>query len=139
MSKKEGVYVGESARSIFERAAEHQADATSRKEDSHILKHWLTSHPEDPNPPAFRIEVVGSFNDALTRQVAEAVRIELRGENVLNSKSEYTRCRIPRLVIDQAEWRKNKQNEKAELEESVEETAIVTLETGEQIYEVSEE
>ena len=76
------------------------------------------------------------FQDALTRQVAEAVRIELRGENVLNSKSEYTRCRIPRLVIDQAEWRKNKQNEKAELEDSIEETAIVTLETGEQIFEV---
>ena len=139
MSRKEGVYVGESARSIFERAREHQADATSRKEDSHILKHWLTSHPEQSNPPDFRIEVVGSFQDALTRQVAEAVRIELRGENVLNSKSEYTRCRIPRLVIDQVEWKKHKQNEKSELERNDEPEEIVTLETGEQVMEVREE
>ena len=139
MAKKEGVYVGESARSIFERAGEHQADASSRKEDSHILKHWLTSHPEEPGPPTFRIEVVGSFQDALTRQVAEAVRIDLRGENVLNSKSEYTRCRIPRLVIDQAEWSKHKLNEKAELEKGVEPVDIVTVENGETIVEVREE
>ena len=139
MAKKEGVYVGESARSIFERAGEHQADAISRKEDSHILKHWLSSHPEESEPPNFRIEVVGSFQDALTRQVAEAVRIELRGENVLNSRSEYTRCRIPRLVIDQDEWKKHKLNEKSELEKKTEPEEIVTLENGEEVVEVREE
>ena len=71
--------------------------------------------------------------------MAEAVRIDLRGENVLNSKSEYTRCRIPRLVIDQAEWSKHKLNEKAELEKVVEPVDIVTLETGEIVMEVREE
>ena len=72
---KQGVYVGESARSIFERAKEHQADRVARKEDSHVIKHWLSNHQELKSPPKFRIEVVGSFQDAVTRQIAEAVRM----------------------------------------------------------------
>ena len=116
MGDRKGVYVGESARSIHERAAEHWSDCTSRKEDSHMIKHWLTSHQELQEPPAFRIKVVGSFKDSMTRQVSEAVRIELRGEGVLNSKAEFSRCRLPRLVIDQEGWKKSKVQEKKMLE-----------------------
>ena len=39
----EGVYVGESVRSMFERAGEHWADVVAKKEDSHISKHWVRS------------------------------------------------------------------------------------------------
>ena len=35
-----GIYVGESARSIFERAREHKQDAEDRSEDYHMVKHW---------------------------------------------------------------------------------------------------
>ena len=52
----------------------------------------------------------------MTRQISESVRIELRGEGVLNSISEYSRCRLPRLVIDHDGWKKNKQEEKRILE-----------------------
>jgi hypothetical protein len=65
-----------------------------------MIKHWQISHPELPEPPQFFIQLVGTFHDALTRQVNEAVRIELRGENVLNSKAEFNRCRIPRLTVN---------------------------------------
>jgi hypothetical protein len=68
--------VGESARSIFVRAVELRADRESRKEDSHVIKHWLSSHQELKSPLRFRIYVVGSFQDAMTRQIAEAVRIK---------------------------------------------------------------
>ena len=61
-------------------------------------------------------KVVGSFKDSMTRQVSEAVRIELRGEGVLNSKAEFSRCRLPRLVIDQEGWKKSKVQEKKMLE-----------------------
>ena len=46
------------------------------------------------------------------------MRIDLRGEHILNSKSEYCRCRIriPRLVIDQEEWKTFKKKEVQELE-----------------------
>ena len=112
----QGVYVGESARSIYERAGEHHGDMLTRQEDSHMIKHWLSSHQELKSPPKFKIKVVGRFQDSFTRQVSEAVRIELRGEHILNSRSEYSRCRIPRLVIDQEEWRKYKKKEVKELE-----------------------
>jgi hypothetical protein len=45
---------------------------------------------------------VKTFQDPLTRQLAEAVRIELRGEGILNSKAEFSRCRVPRLRIEKA-------------------------------------
>ena len=106
--------MGESARSIFERANEHRFDMLAKKDDSHVVKHWLSSHQELNSPPKFRIKVIGKYQDAMTRQIAEAVIIDLRGEYVLNSKSEYSRCRIPRLVIDQEEWRIKKKKERQE-------------------------
>ena len=44
------------------------------------------------------------------------MRIDLRGENILNSKAEYSRCRVPRLRIDMEGW-KEKIKEKVTLEE----------------------
>ena len=123
LTKKIGVYVGESARSIFERAREHGGDYIGMKEDSHMVKHWLTSHSDLQEPPMFRFRVIRSFKDAMTRQISEAVRIELRGEGVLNSKSEYSRCRLPRLVIDHDGWKKSKQDEKKSLESGEEQKA----------------
>ena len=43
-------------------------------------------------PPKFKFRIVRSIQDPLIRQLSEAVRIELRGEEILNSK-----CRVPRL------------------------------------------
>ena len=139
LNKSKGIYVGESARSIFERAGEHQADRIAKNEDSHMVKHWLSSHRELNSPPKFRVEVVGSYQDAMTRQIAEAVRIDLRGEDVLNSKSEYSRCKIPLLVIDQDDWRINKKKEKAELEPKMVEVVVEVTEDGEETTVVLEE
>ena len=98
-----GVYVGETSRSIFERAGEHWRDACSGKEESHMVKHWQATHPELESMPKFKIEVIQSFQDAMSRQLSEAVRIELRGEGVINSRAEYSRCRVPRLTINKEE------------------------------------
>ena len=116
MGKRQGVYVGESSRSIHERAFEHDGDYRGQKDDSHMMKHWLTSHADLDAPPAFRFRLVRSFPDALTRQISEAVRIDLRGEGVLNSRAEFSRCRLPRLVIDQDGWRRSKAEERKNLE-----------------------
>jgi hypothetical protein len=40
-----GVYVGETGRSLNERAGEHWHDAVKLSEDSHMIKHWATQHP----------------------------------------------------------------------------------------------
>ena len=116
MNDVNGVYVGESARSIFERAQEHWADRVGQKEDSHMVKHWLSDHADLPEPPPFHIKVVSSFKDSMTRQISESVRIDLRGGGVLNSRTEYSRCRLPRLVIDMEEWRNKKKEERKVLE-----------------------
>ena len=37
----------------------------------------------------------------------------------MNSKTEYSRCRLPRLVIDNEEWKKSKKEEKKNLEKEI--------------------
>ena len=46
------------------------------------------------------------------------MRIDLRGENNLNSKAEYSRCRVPRLKVDMEGWKKKGDKEKAVTEEA---------------------
>ena len=82
-----GVYVGESARSLYERIGEHWQDVKGNKDESHMLKHWQECHSQEKGRPRFRVKKVNSFRDPLTRQISESVRIDLRGENVLNSKT----------------------------------------------------
>ena len=101
-----GIYVGESSRSMYERGKEHQKDREDTKEDSHQIKHWKLHHPDLEEPPRFKFKIVSVFSDPMTRQLAEGIRIERRGENTLNSKSEYSRCRVPPLKIDKEVWGK---------------------------------
>ena len=70
-----------------------------------MVKHWLSDHADLSEPPPFHIKVVSSFKDSMTRQISESVRIDLRGGGILNSKTEYSSCRLPRLVIDQEKWK----------------------------------
>ena len=93
------LYVGESGRSLHERAQERWNDFNGRKNDSHILKHWLTHH-HGQGIPKFKIRVIQYCRDTLTRQVGEAVRINYRGQT-LNSKSGYNRSGLSRLVVEE--------------------------------------
>ena len=106
---KEGtpsIYVGESSRSLYERAGEHWSSYQKRNTDSHIWKHHLIHHGGEGTPEMV-FKLVGTYRSALTRQVSEAVRIRGRGSAVLNSKSEYDRCKIHRLTIEGEEFSKN--------------------------------
>ena len=82
-----GCYTGESSRSVFERTQEHSDDARKMERDSHQVKHWFLDHPEELDPPKFRIRVIGSYKDAMSREVKEAIRIQNRPGS-LNSKGE---------------------------------------------------
>ena len=97
------IYVGETARSIKERIEEHHQAYKSRNQESHIMKHQLLHH--QGADPEFIVRVVDYKKTALTRQLGEAVRIRRRGGEgaVLNSKGEFNRCRIPRLVVEETE------------------------------------
>ena len=89
------VYVGETSRSRAERSREHWDDFKSIKTDLHIMKHQGEGEPE------FQFKVVKHFKSAPTRQVGETIRLERRGFSSLNSKGEYNRCKISRLVLEQ--------------------------------------
>ena len=101
------IYVGETARSIKERTKEHWEAYRSSNKDSHILKHW-TLHHDSVGEPEFIMKVVGFHRTALSRQVGEAVRIMRRGL-VLNSKSEFSRCKITRLSLEQLDKEKEQE------------------------------
>jgi hypothetical protein len=107
---------------------EHREDLA---EESHQVKHWLLEHLELEAPPKFKFTIISSFGDPLTRQLSESVRIEKRGINILNSKSEYSRCRVPRLRVDMEEWKTKRASQsqgKTSLQEEQNEEIIKDLE-----------
>ena len=57
-----GLYIGESSRSLYERAKEHTRDKDKREEDSHQVKHWLIDHGEMSSPPKFKVKLLGSYH-----------------------------------------------------------------------------
>ena len=69
---KEGapsLYVGETSRSIQERAREHWGALRRGDEDSHMRRHQLLAHGDDPTPPNFMFKIVCHPRTALSRQV----------------------------------------------------------------------
>ena len=110
--KEASLYVGETARSLFERSQEHWQAAEQKKEESHMVQHAMETHKGE-RLPMFKFKVVRSFRSALDRQIGEAIRIEMRG-NLLNRKGEFNRCSLTRLGVDQKweneRWEKSWEN-----------------------------
>ena len=109
-------YVGETARSAFERGIEHHNDYEGLKIDSHMLKHYLEKHEdEDFEKIKFGMKIIKTARTAFERQISESVEIQNKKKNnyILNSKSEYNCCALPRLTakignytLDELEKRK---------------------------------
>ena len=114
-ASKEGWYIGETSRSFHERMGEHMADARGFKPGSHILKHWIESHPELKIIPPFQFRILKTFKECLTRQVTEAVAIMLAGTPLLNGKCEYLSNCIARVTIEEDTIKRKKR----EMEEDI--------------------
>ena len=82
---------------------EHWGDANKGALKSHMVKHQSIKHPGEQ--PRFLFKVISHHRSALNRQVREAVLIRRRGGegSLLNSKAEFNRCHIPRLVVEEEE------------------------------------
>ena len=128
--------MGETSRTLYERGKEHWRGFYSKSENSHIYKHHQIHH-DGIGEPSFLLRPIRFFTTALTRQIAEATRIQRLGEEiVLNSKAEYNRCKIGRLTIgedvdDENKFKKNIEKhgqDEEELEEGVGEENIKTWE-----------
>ena len=94
------LYIGETSRSTYERAIEHQLSFSTLNTNSYMLKHWLDSHDEEEMLEGdFRIKVLKFTQTSFERQILESVLLQENVKhNLLNSKSEYNRCAIPRLT-----------------------------------------
>ena len=99
----------------------HWDNWRSRKEESHIRRHQEAEHGGD-GAPKFIMRVVKFSKTALSRQIGEAVRIGRRGGagRILNSKSEYNRCKIPGLVIEEVDEEQQEEEEARELQNIME-------------------
>ena len=114
---RKGIYIGETSRTLHQRANEHYRDAKDLSEKSHILKHWMSSHEEEKEAPNFIFRILGTFRDCLSRQVNEAIRIHYSKDLLLNSKNEYAANGLTRLTIDENKVERKKRERKEEEEE----------------------
>ena len=119
-STRPSLYVGETSRSIQERALEHWKGAKKQDPKNHMHKHQCIEH--EGEEPAFIFKVVSQHRTALSRQVKEAVRIRRRGGagSILNSRGEFNRCHIPRLVVEIEDQEKKEKRLLEEAEENEE-------------------
>ena len=92
-------YRGQTGRSIYERMKEHFKEWDRKSDDSYLHKHSQQYH----NGETFSVDVkvkTQCYGKPTTRMITEAVRIEeLPEENSLNSKSEWTYIKLPRVNV----------------------------------------
>ena len=102
-------YFGETFRDANTRGAEHLSDYARKSEDSHMMKHLSENHPNcSPKDIKFGMSVVKSHRSSFERMIMESILIFRAGNNVLNSKSEFSRCVVPRLSVMVGEDDKDK-------------------------------
>ena len=116
---REGVYIGETSRTLHERALEHVNDARSFSTKSHIIKHWMTTHPDLPSPPTMIFSVKAQYRDCLSRQIGEALRINFTKDTILNSKNEYLSNTVSRLTIEEDAWERRERSRQEEEQEEL--------------------
>ena len=71
------------------------------KSDSHMLKHFFHKHQEEElEDMKFGARIIRQSKSAFNRQISESVIIQNNTphHHILNSKSEYNRCALPRLT-----------------------------------------
>ena len=87
--KRKVVYLGESARSLWDRISEHLDDLRRRTTSSVLYRHWQEGHQEEAEPE-FSVEVLGCHRSSTERQIKEALEIQ-RGkyDELINNKSEW--------------------------------------------------
>ena len=127
------IYVGETALTARERmvgvkgegarGGGHLNDYEKGLEKSHMTKHWLNCHRGEEKPK-FEVKIIKTFTSCMVRQIWEAIRIRRRlleqgrGDvRLLNSRSEYNRCSLPRLVVEDS-FEKAASDEDTEKEEA---------------------
>ena len=89
-----------------------------------MLKHILSEHPgEQIKNVKFGIKIIKTWRTSFERQIYESVAIQQAREqhHILNSRSEYNRCSLPRISTQLGETQVKEYNAELELEQRTEE------------------
>ena len=89
-------YEGETGSNGYSRGKEHECALEQKQEENALWKHCLVAH--EGEKVEFSMQVVGTFQSCLERQVNEGVRIEnSKADICMNSKAEFHQPSIVRV------------------------------------------
>ena len=109
MGNYEQVYIGETARTLRQRSTEHWNKARLWGLNSFIIRHWMTHHGTQTEPPGFKFKVLKKFKEPLGRQILEALMIIDSG--TMNMKQEFGATHLCRLESSKPTWLHEKEVE----------------------------
>ena len=94
------VYKGESSKNGFTRGKKHLQELDGRVGSSVLWRHCREHH--EGVVQDFRMSITGNYrNDAMLRQITEAVQIEhTDNEHLINNKTEWNFVQFPRVLVD---------------------------------------
>ena len=95
-----GKYHGESSKNGFTRGKKHLEEFDRRAESSVIWRHCRERHGGEIQD--FKMNITGNYrNDAMLRQISEAVRInDTPREQLINNRTEWNYVNFPRVLVD---------------------------------------
>ena len=112
--------MGKFSRSLSERSFEHFEDARKFSNKSHMVKHWMISHPSMNSLPPFRIRITRQYKDCLSRQLGEALAIFSSKDTLLNGKNDYVNNCITRVCVQEDDIERKKTLMREEMDEKKE-------------------
>ena len=80
-------YTGETSKNMYTRSSQHKEKYDKLGKDSFMFNHQASEH--NGEPVNFKIKVIKSFRDPLSRQAAEGIFITHSKGQILNSKNEF--------------------------------------------------
>ena len=83
----QAVYIGETARNLYSRGREHNSNYRGKQQESFMKKHQVDAH--NGMEADFSAKDLSSYNNCLSRQIAEGVTIRRCEKKILNSKAEW--------------------------------------------------
>ena len=93
-------YIGETARTPFERGADHLGDLKNWRMSNALVKHLAESHP-GRGWDHFSMKVLNTHRSPMERQIKEGQLISsYKGDEILNQKGEWGQNLPPRLVVE---------------------------------------
>ena len=91
---------------------------------SHMVKHWMLTHPDSDTIPAFRFTIIAQYRDALSRLIGEAIKIMRTKDYILNSKCEYLNNCLSRISVQETDSERRKRNQLEEEEDRLDDEKL---------------